>query len=74
MNMREIIRLTCLLGIPLLLPETPAGDTRVIDFYLPDRFDEALEASRDQGRSLLIKGVAFGIDEEGATCATKGHW
>ena len=50
------------------------GDTRVVDFYLPHEFEQALKASKQQNRCLLIKGVAFGIDAAGEKCATKGHW
>lgn len=56
--------------------EQPAGpgDSRVADFFLPGQFLEARMKAMETNRSLLIKGVAFGMDEAGAKCATKGHW
>ena len=45
-----------------------------IDWVLPSDFDKALARSTAEHRLLLIKGVSFGIDVAGATCATKGKW
>ena len=50
------------------------GNDTVVDFVLPGRFREARKRSSERNRLLLIKGVAFGMDEAGATCATAGHW
>ena len=55
-------------------PEKKVGDTRVVDFFLPNQFGKAKTASKERNRCLLIKGVAFGVDKVGAGCATKGHW
>ena len=71
-----------ILGVVVLLISLPAvacedevvGDTRVVNFYLPAEFEQALADARESNRLLLIKGVAFGVDQLGATCATKGHW
>ena len=62
---------------PVRAQDEPAdgpGDSRVVDFFLPGQFLEARMRAMETNRSLLIKGVAFGMDEAGATCATKGHW
>ncbi|MGE3851452.1 MAG: hypothetical protein AB7K09_06910 [Planctomycetota bacterium] len=55
-------------------PAPHAGDTNVVNFVLPGHFADALAAAKQQNRCLMIKGVAFGVDAEGAVCATKGHW
>lgn len=52
----------------------PACVTDNIDWVLPADFDKALARSKSEQRLLLIKGVSFGIDVAGATCATKGQW
>lgn len=55
--------------------DSPAGyDPLAIEWTLPGTFDDALAEARDTARILLIKGVSFGIDELGATCASKGDW
>ena len=50
------------------------GDSTVVDFVLPGQFEDALARAKKRNRPLLIKGVAFGVDKLGATCATKGKW
>lgn len=45
-----------------------------IDWYYPNDFDSAKESAKDNVRILLVKGLGFGLDELGATCATKGCW
>lgn len=40
----------------------------------PGDFEKARERARTENRILIIKGIAFGVDEEGARCATKGDW
>ncbi len=52
----------------------PGTNTNSIRWHLPGSFDHARARARDEGRLLLIKGISFGIDEVGATCATKGKW
>jgi hypothetical protein len=52
----------------------PACDTASIGWVLPGRFPAALARARAERRILLIKGISFGVDEAGATCATKGVW
>lgn len=71
-----------ILGVVVMLISLPAfaledeavGDARVVNFYLPAEFEQALADAKESNRLLLIKGVAFGVDQLGATCATKGHW
>ena len=52
----------------------PQGDTEVVAFHLPGQFAAAVDRAMEEERLLLVKGVAFGVDEEGARCATKGKW
>lgn len=49
-------------------------DRAAIRWTLPGRFEEARERARKEKRLLVIKGIAFGVDEAGAACATKGDW
>lgn len=49
-------------------------NTLAIKWILPGHFDDALKQANAQHRIIMIKGVAFGIDDAGATCATKGCW
>ena len=57
-------------------PLSPARkrDQAAIEWKLPHQFDEAVREAKAKNRILLIKGVSFGIDEAGATCATDGMW
>ena len=50
------------------------NDTSQIHWELPGSFDKALERARTSNRILMVKGVSFGIDSIGATCANKGTW
>jgi len=50
------------------------GDPNVCNFVLPGNFTDALAKAAEANRCLIIKGIAFGIDRVGATCATRGHW
>lgn len=61
-------------GEPETTPAKPVGDTTVVNFFLPGTFADALDRAKTSQRCLIIKGVAFGIDEAGSKCATKGHW
>jgi len=65
--MRTLLPLALLAGIAF-------ADESSIRWHFPNRFEEARARSRDENRILLIKGVSFGIDAEGACCATKGRW
>ena len=49
-------------------------DRSKINWVLPGNFAEAVKRARDENRIIMIKGVSFGIDSLGATCATKGKW
>ena len=68
--------LICVLPSSAVAREAPRkpGDATVCNFVLPGHFDEALAEAKERNRPLLIKGVAFGVDQEGASCATKGKW
>ena len=71
-----------LVGIVLVSSWGPAADASepreraqaAIDWKLPHQFDEAVAEAERSKRILVIKGVSFGIDPEGAQCATKGKW
>jgi hypothetical protein len=65
--MRTLLPLALLAGLAL-------ADECSIRWHFPHEFDAARARSRDGNRILLVKGVSFGIDDEGATCATKGRW
>ncbi len=66
----------CLLPPAAIAREAPAtaGDPTVCDFVLPGHFEEAVAKAKELSRPLIIKGVAFGVDKVGASCATKGKW
>lgn len=61
-------------AVPSPAAEPACQDTTAIAWFLPGQFEEARKAAEKQGRLLMIKGIAFGIDEAGAKCATKGCW
>jgi len=65
--MRTLLPLTLLASLAL-------ADESSIRWHFPHEFEAARARSREENRILLIKGVSFGIDEEGACCATKGRW
>ena len=60
--------------------ETPQTDklscfnSKQIEWFFPGDFDKAFEKAEKENRLLLIKGLGFGLDQQGATCATKGCW
>ena len=58
----------------LLLAGAALADECSIRWHFPHQFEEARERSKTENRILIIKGVSFGIDTLGATCATKGKW
>lgn len=66
------------LGAPVRAqdPETPeyGCDRSAIQWILPGHFSDARKQAKEQDRLIMIKGVSFGIDATGATCATKGTW
>jgi hypothetical protein len=45
-----------------------------IRWTTPGNFTTAQETARRDSRLLILKGIAFGIDEEGARDATCGTW
>lgn len=68
--------LLCLSAFTNLQTQQPqyGFDRNNIRWVLPASFPEALARAKNEKRILLIKGIAFNIDEAGAKCATKGHW
>ena len=70
-----VLAATCVLPGTAFGKDAPeCGDTTVVDFFLPGSFKDAQKKAKKTNRCLLIKGVAFGMDQAGATCAIKGHW
>jgi hypothetical protein len=63
-----------LLAGPVAAADPTACDTTAIKWHLPDEFATARKAAGQEKRILMIKGIAFGVDEAGARCATKGCW
>ena len=53
--------------------QAACNDTN-IRWVLPGDFASAQQRAQHERRLLLIKGISFGVDEAGATCATKGKW
>ncbi|HEX6813514.1 MAG TPA: hypothetical protein VF384_17980 [Planctomycetota bacterium] len=51
-----------------------ACDRTAIEWVLPGDFEQALARAQKEQRILVIKGISFGVDDEGAKCATKGVW
>ena len=63
--------------LPLLLASAAVAgecDRSSIRWFLPDQFAEARAAAKQRKRLLILKGIAFGVDEKGARCATDGSW
>ncbi len=58
----------------VLLAGAALSDECSIRWHFPQQFEEARARAKAEKRILVIKGVSFGIDEEGAACATKGKW
>jgi hypothetical protein len=78
MNILAAVTITSLALAPAGLAQgqpTPAAcDSTNIEWVLPGHFDDAVARAKRTHRLLLVKGVSFGIDAAGATCATKGKW
>jgi len=55
-------------------PKPACQNAVAINWITPGNFEVARERAEKENRLLMIKGIAFGIDEEGAKCATKGCW
>jgi hypothetical protein len=72
----RLLPLAALLAVgPASAAEPGAGqDTTAIRWHLPGDFEAARAAADKANRILLVKGIAFGVDAEGARCATKGCW
>jgi hypothetical protein len=55
--------------------QAPLGcDRSAIHWTLPGDFPAALARAKAEQRILVVKGISFGVDAEGAKCATKGVW
>ena len=74
------MRTTCLALLLAALPlahaddDAPPCDRSAIRWTLPGKFADARARATAEKRLLILKGIAFGVDELGATCATKGNW
>ena len=73
-----LFTLSAILAIPFsAFAEDKASDCTdktAVSWYFPGDFEAARKAAEQQNRILMIKGIAFGVDEAGAKCATKGCW
>lgn len=49
-------------------------DPTAIQWFTPGSFEKAQKAAQTQKRLMMIKGIAFGVDAEGAKNAIKGCW
>lgn len=49
-------------------------DKTAIQWFTPGSFAAARLQAENSRRMMMIKGIAFGVDEVGAKCATKGCW
>ncbi|HLQ37601.1 MAG TPA: hypothetical protein VK348_07360 [Planctomycetota bacterium] len=49
-------------------------DRNAIHWVLPGDFPTALTRAKAEQRMLVVKGISFGVDTDGARCATKGVW
>ena len=49
-------------------------NAEAIDWFVPGNFDNAHAKAKEQNRMLLVRALGFGLDELGASCATKGCW
>ncbi|MCR9247675.1 MAG: hypothetical protein NXI31_21830 [bacterium] len=54
-------------------PSRPCDSSR-IEWVLPGHFEVARKRAVAEQRMILIKGISFGVDEKGASCATAGTW
>lgn len=50
------------------------GDPAKIEWITPGDFKKAQARATAETRLIVIKGISFGVDKLGATCATKGDW
>ena len=66
--------LVAALALPATAQTEFGCDRSAIQWTLPGQFEEALARAKKENRLIIIKGIAFGVDEAGAKCATKGDW
>ncbi|MCA8954868.1 MAG: hypothetical protein KDC87_02275 [Planctomycetes bacterium] len=69
--------LCSLTGASIAQTSQPASlgcDRTAIRWLKPGEFEQARARAQRDNRLLLIKGISFGVDDEGARCATKGRW
>ena len=73
--MTLLLTTLCLFSMATGEDVAPACQHRLdINWVLPGHFADALKQANEQQRLIMVKGIAFGIDDVGATCATKGCW
>jgi hypothetical protein len=53
---------------------TACTDRSAVRWHVPGEFEAARKEAEKEKRLLLVKGIAFGVDEAGAKSATKGCW
>ena len=53
---------------------TSCQDKTAIQWFTPGSFAAARLQAENTKRLMMVKGIAFGVDEVGAKCATKGCW
>ena len=61
-------------SVATLPAQGTACDRTAIAWVLPGDFEQALARAQKEQRILVIKGISFGVDDDGAKCATKGVW
>lgn len=70
-----VVALSAAFGLPAVAADpTACTDRTAIRWYTPGDFESARKEAEKEKRLLLIKGIAFGMDELGAKDATKGCW
>ncbi|MBL8754951.1 MAG: hypothetical protein JNK15_16725 [Planctomycetes bacterium] len=76
-DLRALFAFGCLTALAVgqdpSVATTPC-DPNAIAWVLPGDFPKALERAQKEQRILVVKGISFGVDTAGATCATKGVW
>ena len=73
-TLTALVLLGTLFALPATAQDEYGCDRSAIWWTLPGHFKEALARAKKENRLIIIKGIAFGVDEAGAKCATKGEW
>jgi hypothetical protein len=63
----------CTISAQTESPKSSHGG-REINWVFPGHFEDAKTLSKEKNQIIIIKGLGFGLDQVGATCATKGDW